>query len=151
MASRARGTHDLRAYPHPRSRYLTSQAPQAGLLSAIIGMLAKNFAAGPLWALAFVLSLTTAFLAISVQQWLRTVPDARCLAPRTAALLRQMPSVVCALVVLLQAAVVSFLVGFLVLLQDSHPAVVVKLVVAGVVAFLLYAFAMRAPCLSPRI
>lgn len=121
----------------------------AALFAAASFAFARSAHAGPVWALGFVLSLATALFALSVRQWLGLAPDLRCLPAPAAAVVRQMPSVICALVVLLQAAVVTFLVGLLVLLEELHPTMAVKLIVAGAAAFLLYTFATRVPRLWP--
>ncbi|KIP08361.1 hypothetical protein PHLGIDRAFT_12676 [Phlebiopsis gigantea 11061_1 CR5-6] len=69
---------------------------QAALLSLAISAFARDFHANPFWAPSFVLSFTTALFALSVRQWLGAVPDLRCPPARTAAIVRQMPNVVCA-------------------------------------------------------
>lgn len=113
-----------------------------------------------LWVLSLTLSLIVAFLAIAVQQWLRAFPLPRSVPVQDAVLLRhsrfralarwQVPDIITLLPVLLQVAVVLFLVGLYLVLQSiNRPISTTYAVVAGL-PFFLYAVTLFLPLVDPN-
>lgn len=112
-----------------------------------------------LWVLSLTLSLVAAFFAIAVQQWLRAFPLPRSLSVQDAVRLRhsrfsglirwQVPDVITLLPVLLQVAVVFFLVGLYLLLRKiNHPISIAYAVISGL-PFFLYAITLFLPLIDP--
>ena len=112
-----------------------------------------------LWFLSLTLSLLAAFFAIAVQQWLRALSIPRHLSASdsirlrqqrwTALRLFQVPNIIACLPVLLQIAVVAFLVGQWVFLRSlSHPITIMYTFVAGI-PFLLWTISLFLPLIWP--
>ena len=108
-----------------------------------------------LWILSLTLSLLTAFFAIAVQQWLRALPLPQHLSIEDSLFLRQrrnksfiiwqVPNIITLLPVMLQAAVVMFLVGLYHLLRIlSHPIMLAFTIICGT-AFVLYSISLFLP------
>lgn len=108
-----------------------------------------------LWILSLTLSLLAAFFAIAVQQWLRAFPLPQHLSIEDSLFLRQrrnkslivwqVPNIIALLPVMLQAAVVMFLVGLYLLLKiRSHSIMLVFVAICGV-SFFLYAVSLFLP------
>lgn len=108
-----------------------------------------------LWFISLTLSLTSAFFAIAVQQWLRTLPLPHHLSVKDSIFLRQrryvsvirwhLPNIITLLPVLLQLAVILFLVGLYHFLKRlSHTILVTFSVIAGI-PFFGYAISLFLP------
>lgn len=120
----------------------------------------NDVAINMLWVLSLTLSLVAAFFAIAVQQWLRAFPLPRSLSVQDAVRLRhsrfsglirwQIPDVITLLPVLLQVAVVLFLVGLYLLLRNiNHPISTAFAAVSGL-PFFLYAVTLFLPLIDPN-
>ncbi|KAJ3532690.1 hypothetical protein NM688_g7387 [Phlebia brevispora] len=121
-----------------------------------------------LWVLSLTLSLMSAFFAIAVQQWLRhlrlpaDIPVRRAvelLALRADGLKTwQVPSIISLLPLLLQIAVILFLVGLFILLQSLNVTITIAfgvVVLLGLLAFLVSTFipllSFQCPYKSPLV
>ncbi|GJE95062.1 hypothetical protein PsYK624_112410 [Phanerochaete sordida] len=112
-----------------------------------------------LWFLSLTFSLIAVFFAIAAQQWLRALPLPRHIplndsvrlwqSRRTHFIGFQVPNIIIMLPVLLQVAVILFLVGLYYLLQSlNHPITTAFAVVAGI-PFFLYGLSLFGPLLFP--
>lgn len=108
-----------------------------------------------LWILSLTLSLLAAFFAIAAQQWLRAFPLPQDLSIEDSLFLRQrrnkslivwqVPNIITLLPVMLQVAVVMFLVGLYLLLKiRSHSIMLVFTVICGI-SFFLYSISLFLP------
>ncbi|GJE95073.1 hypothetical protein PsYK624_112520 [Phanerochaete sordida] len=112
-----------------------------------------------LWFLSLTFSLIAVFFAIAAQQWLRALPLPRHIplkdsvrlwqSRRTHFIGFQVPNIIIMLPVLLQVAVILFLVGLYYLLQSlNHPITTAFAIVAGI-PFFLYGLSLFGPLLFP--
>ena len=113
-----------------------------------------------LWFISLSLSLTSAFMALAVKQWLRAIPHSRKLSTPQAVIFRhaiymsltswQVANIINLLPVLLQIAVTLFLVGLYLLLQSlSRPVTVAFATITGI-PFFLYAVSLFLPLIWHR-
>ena len=119
----------------------------------------SDLAINMMWFLSLTLSLLASFFTLAVQQWLRAYVLPKQLSVRDSVRLRQsrhdallqwqVPNIIILLPVVLQVAVVLFLVGVLLLLQKlNHPIMTAFAVVSGI-PFFLYGFSLVSPLLWP--
>ncbi|GJE95057.1 hypothetical protein PsYK624_112360 [Phanerochaete sordida] len=112
-----------------------------------------------LWFLSLTFSLIAVFFAIAAQQWIRALPIPRHIplkdsirlwqSRRTHFIGFQVPNIIIILPVLLQVAVILFLVGLYYLLQSlNHPITTAFAIVAGI-PFFLYGLSLFGPLLFP--
>ncbi|PSS37017.1 hypothetical protein PHLCEN_2v1159 [Hermanssonia centrifuga] len=113
-----------------------------------------------LWIVSLALSLIAAFFAIAVQQWLRRMPLPSNLSAQQSIKLRhlrydglifwQVPGIVSFLPLLLQAAVVLFLIGLLLLLHFVNPTVASAFTAVFGVSMTIFIIATLIPLIRPR-
>lgn len=113
-----------------------------------------------LWVLSLTLSLISAFFAIAAQQWLRRLrlppemPVRRAVqlleARKDGLTTWQVPSIIALLPLLLQIAVVFFLVGLFLLLQSSDTTVAIAFGAVAVVGLLAFLVTTAIPLITPQ-
>ena len=140
--------------------FANSTVPSLSLLDATQASGDSN--AGPvpinvniLWIISLALSLLSALYAISAQQWLRHLRNpSHFPTPVAVQLLQaryeslrywQVPGIISLLPVILQSAVILFLVGFIILLRDLNWAAAISLGVVGGGGILLFLVAAAIP------
>ncbi|KAF7797506.1 hypothetical protein EIP86_008706 [Pleurotus ostreatoroseus] len=121
--------------------------------------IASPISINTLWFLSLTLSLISAFYAIAVQQWLRQLTTPRHLRPRDAARLRQwrydnlmawqIPSIISVLPLLIQSAVILFLVGLLLLLHSLHHTVALAFIIVASIGMAPFIVTVILPVIFP--
>lgn len=114
-----------------------------------------------LWFLSLTLSLVSAFFSLTVLQWLRQLSIPRYLSTRNAARLRQwrwdallwyqVPSIITFLPLLIQIAVVLFMIGLGLLIGPLDPTVAVTFGVFAAAGVAFFAWTTILPLWSPQI
>ncbi|KAF7796840.1 hypothetical protein EIP86_008024 [Pleurotus ostreatoroseus] len=133
----------------------TADPPHNSSTSTIASPVSIN----TLWFLSLTLSLISAFYAIAVQQWLRQLTTPRHLLPRDAARLRQwrydnlmswqIPSIISVLPLLIQSAVILFLIGVLLLLDSLNKLVALAFIIVAVIGMAPFIVTVILPVIFP--
>lgn len=113
-----------------------------------------------LWFLSLTFSLVAAFFAIAAQQWLRSLSLPRHVSVWNAVRLQQrhrrdmafyqIPNIIALLPVLLQIAVILFLVGLYFFLQNLNERITIAYSVISLFPFVLYAISLFLPLIWPE-
>ena len=138
----------------------TSKLPSIDPTSAPFAPLEVNVTVNLLWFLSLTFSLVGAFFAIAAQQWLRSLSLPRHISVWNAVRLQQrhrrdmsfyqVPNIIALLPVLLQIAVILFLVGLYFFLQSLNERITIAYAVISLFPFVLYAVSLFLPLIWPE-